>query len=382
MKLAFFIVVALFMASLISPNLVQAAQGSRPYQYISWTFYVYGEPNFRAERVATFNPQRVYTVYTNGDGWALIYTLYGEMWVYRHSDLRFVSRRMGVFESKGDTRHISYISPQVVSVLEQDGRWLQISTWLGDKWIYLDFAPSITSLDALITRHGSDLSVFYKNIETGFTYTHNASRIFFGASLTKANHALYVYTLAERGIIDLDSIHTFATSDRRGGTGRIQHMPIGTQFTTRELLYHSIVYSCNVAFGMLARYAADAELSYHYFALELGARYFRGNVASHLNANARDTALWMYAIYNYLESESQFGHYFREDLTSTPGFIMADHPMARKYGWAVASFHDAAIVYAPSPYILVLMSNIDEGAFTLFANISLYIQGFNSMWFE
>jgi len=288
---------------------------------------------------------------------------------------------MGIFENKGDANFISVISPQVVNVLYRDGNWLQIDTWLGAKWINLDFTPPTTDLAAFLSRHGNNLSVFYKNIETGFTFEHNADRIFFGASLTKANHALYVYILAERGMVDLTSVHTFTSGDRRGGTGRIQHMSVGTRFTTRELLRHSIIHSCNVAFGMLVRYTANAELSYNDFVYELGARNFGGNVSSHLNANAVDTALWMYAIHNYLESDSQFGHYFRYDLMSTPGFIQSDYPMARKYGWATASFHDSAIVYASSPYILVIMSNMDGGAAGLFGQISWRIQDFNALWF-
>jgi len=333
------------------------------------------------EHIATSNTQYANAVYINGSGLALINTYQGQMWTYLHSNSRFISRPMGIFAERGDAYYVSIIFPQIVNVFRNDGRWLQISTWLGPKWIYLDFAPNTDDITAFLRRHGSDLAVFYKNIETGFTFAHNADRIFFGASLTKANQALHTYILAERGMIDLYTIHTFTSADRRGGTGRIQHMPTGTQFTTRELLYHSMVYSCNVAFGMLIRYTSYAELSYHDLAYELGAQYFGGNLSFHLNATAADTALWMYAIHNYLESDSQFGHYFRYDLMRTPGFIQANHPMSRKYGWATRSFHDAAIVYAPSPYILVIMSNMDDGAHTIFANISRRMQDFNDMWF-
>ncbi|MCL2574548.1 MAG: class A beta-lactamase-related serine hydrolase [Defluviitaleaceae bacterium] len=248
--------------------------------------------------------------------------------------------------------------------------------------MHTEKTPPTDDLDALIKQHGYNLAVFYKNLETGFTYTHNAYRIFFGASLTKANHALYVYTLAERGMIDLYTVHTFTSSDIRGGTGIIRNMPIGTPFTTRELLQHSIIHSCNVAFGMLVRHTTYSEFSYNDFLYDLGASNFGGNIANHLNANATDTALWMYVIHNYIEAESQFGHYFREDLMRTPGFIISSYPMARKYGWAIASFHDAAVVYASSPYILVIMSDMDGGAAELFANISWQIQQFNDMWFD
>jgi len=55
--------------------------------------------------------------------------------------------------------------------------------------------------------------------------------------------------------------------------------------------------------------------------------------------------------------------------------------MARKYGWTTNAFHDAAIIYGDSHYILVIMSNKDRGAHDLFEEISFLIQDFNREWF-
>jgi beta-lactamase class A len=199
--------------------------------------------------------------------------------------------------------------------------------------------------------------------------------------LNKINHALYVYTLAERGFITLDTVHTFSPADRRGGTGIIQNMAYGSRFTTRELLRHSMVFSCNVAARMLIRYTAGAEFSYADFVYELGANpYFIGNIATQ-NTDVFDKFIWMYAVHNYIWSDGLFSDYFQADLFATPGFIRADYPMARKYGWARPVFNDAAVVYAPSPYVLIILSNMYGGAAGLFRNISYAFQEFNRAWF-
>ena len=245
-----------------------------------------------------------------------------------------------------------------------------------------DFNPPTYRIDNLIRQADGNVSLLFKNLETGFVHTYNADRVYFGASLNKLNHALYVFELAERGLIDLNHVHTFTEADIRGGTGQIQHMEPGTQFTTRELLRRSMVHSDNVAQHMLIRHTAGISFTYNDFVAQIGANpNFIGNIGAQ-NTNVHDKAIWMYAIHNYINGDGLHSHYFRAALLATPGFIMSDYPMARKYGWATASFHDAAIVYAPSPYILIILSDIDEGDATLFANLSLRVQAFNREWFE
>jgi beta-lactamase class A len=237
------------------------------------------------------------------------------------------------------------------------------------------------ALDALLSRHGNNIALLYQNLATGYTYTYNEGLTLFGASLNKINHALYVYTLAERGFADMNTIHTFTEADRRGGTGRIQHMPVGSQFTTRELLAHSMIHSCNVAYRILLRHTATAEFSYHDFVSELGANEnFIGNISSQ-NTNVRDKLIFMTAVHEYINSNGTYSEFFRQDLFATPGFFHSNYSMARKYGWATNTFHEAAIIYAPSPYILIILSNYDNGAIDAFATISRRLQEFNNEFF-
>jgi len=262
--------------------------------------------------------------------------------------------------------------------------------------------PSTYHLDAFFSQFGTDIGIYYKNLNTGFVYSFNPDRVFFGASLNKANLALHTYMAAERGYIDMYAVHTFTAEDWWGGTGIIRFMPAGTRLTTRELLHHSIVYSDNVAFRMLARYMERTGFSYRHFVTELGANPdFIRCTYSH-NTSAADTALWFYAIHNYLESDSRYGHYLRDGLLNTAlyshpyftrgyifggdsdvnvQFIHSSYPAAQKYGWFNGAFNTAGIVYAPSPYILVIVSNMHHGAHELFEDISWMMEGFNGRYF-
>jgi len=269
-------------------------------------------------------------------------------------------------------------------------------------WVFCDepdILPMVYDLDDFFYDFGNNVAVFYMNLNTGYTYMHNPDRIFFGASLSKGIHALYVYKLAERGLIDMYAMHTFTAADYWGGTGILRFMPAGTNLTTRELLGHSIVYSCNIAFRMLVGLTSGASLSFSDFALEVGADTSLTRDIISQNTSARDMGLWFYAINGYLNSHSRYGHYFLHDLKNTAetshhyftrwegsfGYggdinvrlLQSDYPIARKYGWAPNAFHDASIVLAPSNYILVVLTNMDRGAHELFEEISCLFQAFN-----
>lgn len=253
--------------------------------------------------------------------------------------------------------------------------------------------PCTYHLDEFFSQFGNDLAVFYKNLDTGFVYTFNPDVAFFTASLNKAQHALYTYIAAERGYIDMYAMHTFTSEDFWGGTGIIRFKPAGTRFTTRELLRHSIVYSDNIAYRMLVRYMEQINFSYQDFATQLG-------TSDANNISVSDMALWLQAINNYVAADSNYGHYLLHDLLNTAEyshpyftrggtfggngnvqtqFIHSGYPVAQKYGWFTNAFNTAGIIKAPSPFMLVILSNMDDGAHELFREISWRMHEFNEL---
>ncbi|MCL2223781.1 MAG: class A beta-lactamase-related serine hydrolase [Defluviitaleaceae bacterium] len=289
-----------------------------------------------------------------------------------------------------------------------EGYWVRTEIEGQAGWVNLRYSPAMCALDAFFAPLGWNVSVFYKNLETGFTYIHNPERVFFAASLSKSTHALYTFKLAERGYIDMYEVHVYSPRDEWGGTGVLRFWPFGVELTTRDLLGLSMRESDNAAFRMLVRMTDDAAFSYRDFVREIGAdtRLIRDILAQ--NTSARDKGLFMTEIFNYIENPSRFGHYLKYDMlntaqTSHPHFtrwegsngwgdngvgtdvnvrmLRSDYPLARKYGWAGGAFHDAGIIYAPSPYILVILSNMERGAHEMFERVSWFVQDFNNNTF-
>ena len=277
--------------------------------------------------------------------------------------MRYIERTMGLFAYKGSTEMTAILHPQVVQVLERDGRWLQIETWTGPRWLNLDFTPPTHALDALLERFGSRVSVYFRNLETDFVYRYNAERVYHGASVPKAPFSMYIYQLADRGETDLESRH---------------RSRVGT-LTQREMLRRNLMYSCN--YSTLALRDVHGIAGYRNFLAGIGANpdfVWHSIMGSRLTAD--EAGLITRAIYDYIESDAPHSDEFKTNLLNNQiPFIVSDYPVASKTGWTGQVQHDIAIVYAGSPYILVILSSrINTRDF---AEISMAFQRFNNTWF-
>jgi len=370
---------------LTDPGDLPDPEDLQDFHHIPIMFFVHEEPCFMSPIVAEFNAQYVEVLERADGGWGTV-SVSDDVtgWAYLPGNRVFVPYTTGLYEYVGGTSSLGTISPQVVDILDAQGSWRLLDTFAGKMWVDLAFRPPTDELDAFLRPFGTSVAVFYMNIETGFTYMFNPDITYFTASLNKIKHALYLFTLAERGQLDLNRVHTYNPGDYREGTGRIRtRYSFGTQFTTRELLYYSIRFSDNVAFRMLFRqYGLSGFLE---FAREIGANEsLIGNLTG-ANVTARDSGLWMLAVHNYLESGGSYTELFRSDLLNTNmTLVQANHPVASKYGWARPSFHEMAIVYADSPYILVILSTLYQGPVggsNTFANISRRFEQFHRTYF-
>ncbi|GHV40173.1 hypothetical protein FACS189490_04980 [Clostridia bacterium] len=103
--------------------------------YIPWEFIAYETPDFMARQICNYSPRTISVLKDNGEGWALIDTYYGEGWVNYKKNARYINKYMGLFDQKVGNVLLAVIEPQIVTIVDKDGIWLKIKTWMGDKWI-------------------------------------------------------------------------------------------------------------------------------------------------------------------------------------------------------------------------------------------------------
>ena len=247
-------------------------------------------------------------------------------------------------------------------------------------------APDMTPILNAIERYGPSVSIYFENLATGCTFRHNSQRNFFAASTTKAPFALWLYNLADQGMIDLDETLTFRSEHLMMGAGVIRHeYGFGQEIPIRRLIALNIYQSDNVATQMLRH-----RFGYHGYANFIanlgGTRDFARDIwNSRLTAD--EAGFFMREIYRYIEGGHPNSEEFREHLLNNQlPQIVSDYPVASKSGQFRdfgGAWHDMAIVYAPSPYILVILSSRTgtEEDHRVFQYISHAFQEFNQLNF-
>lgn len=205
---------------------------------------------------------------------------------------------------------------------------------------------------------GHNVAVYFYDLEAGLQYSYNADAVFYAASLPKAPYAAYLYQLAEQGTCSLDEVFEVGWGQVAGSeehTGVIKTFELPRSFTLRELIAYMIRESDTVALRvLLARYGAQGFADW---AAALGAN--GDDVRDVLNARicAADAGIYAAELHRYME-EGQHGALLREHMQNTRNrMITAPWPVARKYGWDTAAYHDMAVVAAPHPYLLVILTD-------------------------
>lgn len=230
----------------------------------------------------------------------------------------------------------------------------------------------LKEVEKIIKSCGSGVSVFYKDIQSGYTYTYNENQKYFIASIIKAPYCMYVYDLASQGKCDLNKVYTYAARHKTDGTGKIQEMKIGTTFTLRQLLEYAIKYSDNVAMSIIRENFPVH--GYKEYAKKLGLKHPEDiKYATNGDLLVSEAGVYIEAIYNFIKTNSYGAELRKLMLSTTNPMIVSKYPVVRKYGWADQSFHDMAIVEAPRPYLLCILTNHD-GDFASFKKISQVIE--------
>ncbi len=241
----------------------------------------------------------------------------------------------------------------------------------------------LARLQSVCSSYKNEVSFYYKDLVSGYSIEFCADTIYQTASVIKAPYVRY---LLETVDVDLDK--KLKMTKKQGGSSHIDAKPLGTEFTVKELMEYAIRYSDNTAYYMLNEEFGFA--GFNAYADTLG---IRANATNKLTLvfprprfgylSARDAGLYFEDIARYIEKGSENAKLLKSWLTSTTvDGMLADalgntYEVAHKYGeQGSQAYHDAAIVYAPQPYVLTILSTLEPYATEsdkAFANIATLI---------
>ncbi|MBQ8640851.1 MAG: serine hydrolase [Clostridia bacterium] len=262
------------------------------------------------------------------------------------------------------------------------------------------------------------LALYYEDLTTGYHVAYNENDIMYSASLIKAP---YIYAVvreieefeetkrnyaddgsplydengkplftgqhpnldADGNIIyregeekyDLSRMWTYDPETmKEEGSGKIQYEAKGFELTWEELFEYTLLFSDNVAFKQIRE--AFGMTSFQELAKELS---FKGTAYGFMQLSAADCASFLKELYTFFAAESEYALWMKDLMCRSAHTVMisaavAPAKAAHKYGWDEDSYHDMAVVFDENPYILVIMTNLEEGGGEVDAYIRSLVQ--------
>lgn len=250
-----------------------------------------------------------------------------------------------------------------------------------------------TRLDGIIESYPHfkyyDISLAYRDLETGFTLFINPKLHYYSASVMKAPYMLYIYRLALDGMADLEQKLVYTESFKREGTGELKNMEFGTEFTVEELIGYALEESDNAAFAMLR--SVYPEEGYTEYIKSLGVVHPDDSKAFNSPQICCETALiFSRAIYDFICEENEYSENLRKHMTSSRNAMIIGgegSEVVRKYGWYEGYFHDMAVILGDNDYALTIMTNLDMlnvqlREYRIFADLSSLIAEYSGQLYE
>lgn len=221
-----------------------------------------------------------------------------------------------------------------------------------------------------VTEEYPRIALYYQDITHGYTYSYGDAEVFYTASCLKAPFALSLLQAATaeqeapsgEPIYNFDEVYTYVKSDAQSGSGIIvKEAAEGTQYTYLKLIELMLTHSDNVAFDQLKKKYSTTE--FRTLASKLGTSAMRKDLST---MTASDGGKVMAAIYDFMQSDSPYAKFMFDAMTQSNHRVMIPAALpgktvAHKYGWDIGAYHDMGIVFDKNPFVVVILTDLDQG---------------------
>lgn len=231
---------------------------------------------------------------------------------------------------------------------------------------------------------GAKISLYYEDLDRGYTLKINESTKYPSAGCLRTPFALSVLIAASNEMADyekklaeyeathgttdgfptykfkydLSRMFTYTEDKAVSGSGIIKDSEFGTEFSHKELFEAYLKYGDAVAEKELTKvYGTSLRKN---FLANIGTVAMK---ADPNQATATDLALIMKQAYAFCESDAYYASMMKESMMKgvhnvmiTPGIVGRD--VIHGSGWADGAYHDMAAVDGEHPYVLIFMSDM------------------------
>jgi beta-lactamase class A len=195
------------------------------------------------------------------------------------------------------------------------------------------------------------------NLSDGYSIGIYEDTVFQAASLIKLPVIAAAYMEEEKGNLDLETKYKLKNSDKVEGAGSLYQKPEGYEISYRDLIRLMGKQSDNTAFRIIRNILGDATINKAAIEIGMGKTSLAKNETTPKDIGIFFEKLWKGEILNTVHKD-EILNYLTD--TSFESWLAAGVPkevrVAHKYGREVNVVNDAGVVFAPKPYVVVILS--------------------------
>ena len=203
-----------------------------------------------------------------------------------------------------------------------------------------------------------NVSVAFKDINTGYVYNYNSDKVYYAASTIKMLDAIYIYLKAYNGNLNLDTEVTYLAKHKMGSSLKMKDYKIGDKVSLRKLVEYAITVSDNTAHSMLVDYIGEDTLQK--FGQSLGATTTLVGNDIFGSISTSDSLIYLEALNNLINNTGELGEelksYFVNSDQNYLTFPKKGIEASQKYGEFENYYHANGIVYAENPYLVSILT--------------------------
>lgn len=261
---------------------------------------------------------------------------------------------------------LSSINPFKSRVIELGGKRTSPEHQEFAKNVISDFRKKTGQLSGIY-------GLFVADLLDEFHFGTNEEDVFQAASLIKLPVMIALYQEEEDGKINLDESYFLKEEDKKGGTGSLQYKDSGYEITYRQILKKMGEESDNTAFNIVTQLLGEEKIKKTIEDLGMKDTNYEKNETTPKDIGLVFKKLWGGDLISKTNKEEML-----KFLTNTgfedhlPAGLPDGTKISHKVGFEIHVINDAGIVFAETPYVIVVMSKgvVEKEANDIFPEIS------------
>lgn len=239
-------------------------------------------------------------------------------------------------------------------------------------------------IDTFITSNNYQVSLFYEDMKTSFSYTYQPTRVYYGCSLIKIVDAIYLINKAINQEINLDNeTVTYTENYKRAFSSGMAKEKIGDKIPLRTLIRYAITVSDNTAHLMLVDYIGFDNLKN--YGKSLGAKVILTGGDNFGNQTAEDTNIYLKEAYKIITENEEYGPFLKEIMGNNErnAFNTENVKIYHKYGSFGDNYHDIGLSLEENPYAISILTLHEKSGYKkIVQNIHEKVRELRNQFYE